>query len=675
MARRTTKSRIEIEVKQREAQNRAQFKKIQRWARQTEKVMAGIATAARRIAIGLTGFFAVAIKLYAKQEIAEKKLAGALKATGQEVGRLSKKYKQLAADLQATTTFGDEDLLGAAATLTRLAHISEEQMPRILELTADWAAFLGKDVNSAARDVGRVMADPVRNLSLLGRYGVQVTDELKAGLAALIATGRVEEARLVVWQELHKVVGGAAAELAAVETGKWIQLKNTVGDLMELFGKRIIERLQPLRIWLTDLLAQFTANADQVKRLADLLIRGLMYAISLLVASKFLAYAALAVKAIYSMRTAAGASALAFRALWASATLGLAFLVPFVVENWDKIVRVFDVSIQALRDKVDSLLNFWKNAQATIAGDAKKDNFRFVRGGKSEFFNDKVREIEAGLDELEARNAAGAGPSGGPGLSDDTGWWGKVKAAWSGSDGGLGSDAGGVSGEDSEEARRIASGALTLEELQRITEEYAAAEEGRAENKKEIADKAAAEEKAAEEKKTKLLAKEEAARVLLAADAARSKIKIIQVLYRAKGAIEKIDALRTMAIALARDPTAAFAKTYAQWGFPLGAIFGAIAQAATYAPLISGIASLRSMAQGGRVEGGVQGQDSVLTNLAPGELVGPADSFDEIVESVAASRADDLAGGGGDIQPIVLEVDGHVLAETVVELSRRNRAV
>ena len=182
-------------------------------------------------------FFAASIKLYAKQEVAERKLAGALKATGQEVERLSKSYKQLASDIQATTTFGDEDLLGAASTLTRLAKISEDQMPRILELTADWAAFLGKDVNSAARDIGRAMADPVRNLSLLGRYGVQITDELKNGIEALVKTGRMEEARLVVWQELHKVVGGAARELAAVETGKWIQLKNTVGDLLELFGR------------------------------------------------------------------------------------------------------------------------------------------------------------------------------------------------------------------------------------------------------------------------------------------------------------------------------------------------------------------------------------------------------------------------------------------------------
>ena len=669
MARRTTKSRIELEVKQRDTQNRAQFRKIQKWARETQKVMTGIATAARRIAIGITGFFAVAIKMYAKQEVAVKKLEGALKASGQEVDRLSKKYQQLAADLQATTTFGDEDLLGAASTLTRLATISEEQMPRILELTADWAAFLGKDVASAARDIGRSMSDPVRNLSLLGRYGVQITDELKAGLAALIATGRLEEARLVVWQALHKVVGGAAAELAAVETGKWIQLKNTVGDLLELFGKRIIERLQPLRKWLAGLLGQFTANADAVKRLADGLIRGLMYAFSILITSKFIGYMALAVKAIYGLRTAAGATALAFRAMWAAATFGIAFAVPFIIENWDKVVAVFEVTIKVIRDTwagfVDDIrAGFeWAKAQLGFAVSAAPSVTSDTPGS--------------------ARNRRDTQDTDVSGYSS---YWDKVKAAWSGAGEDDGS-VGGSGGDDlSEDERRIAAGALTAEELQRITEEYAAAEEDRtaalkaaeeekAALKKAIAVKEAADAKAAEKKKTQQLAKEEAARVLLEGEAAKSKLKIIQGLFRAKKVLEKLDAIYTLTIALARDPTEAYTKTVAQWGYPFGAIMGAIAQALTYASLISGIASLRSMAAGGMVTGGVPGQDSVLTNLAPGEIVGPADSFDEIVDSVASDRADNLAGGGGESVPIVLEVDGHVLAETVVELSRRNRAI
>ena len=183
--------------------------------------------------------------LFAKQERAERKLQGALKQTNQDVTRLAKKYKALASEIQSTTTFGDEDILGAASTLTRLAQISEEQMPQILQLTADWAEFLGKDVNSAARDIGRSMADPVRNLSLLGRYGVQITDALKDQIKTLIDAGKIEEARLVVYQELHNVVGNTSKEIADTDIGGWQQLKNLAGDILEIFGERFLERLRP----------------------------------------------------------------------------------------------------------------------------------------------------------------------------------------------------------------------------------------------------------------------------------------------------------------------------------------------------------------------------------------------------------------------------------------------
>ena len=156
----------------------------------------------------------------------------------------------MASQLQATTTFGDEDLLGAASTLIRLAQISEEQMPAILELTADWATFLDKDVNLAARDIGRVMADPVKNMTLLGRYGVQVSDAFKEQLETLKLTGRAEEARLLVAEKLRAIVGGTARELAQTDIGAWVQLKNTFGDILEIVGKTLLEALRPARKWL-----------------------------------------------------------------------------------------------------------------------------------------------------------------------------------------------------------------------------------------------------------------------------------------------------------------------------------------------------------------------------------------------------------------------------------------
>ena len=283
----SAKTRIDLEVRQRDAENRREFRKVQKWARETKAQLDKITGAAKRIGLAIGGFLLTSAALFAKQERAERKLSGALKQTGQDVDRLSKKYKKLASQIQATTTFGDEDLLGAASTLTRLAQISEEQMPQILQLTADWAAFLGKDVNSAARDIGRSMADPVRNLSLLGRYGVQITDALKDQIKTLIDAGRIEEARLVVYQELQQVVGGTSRELAQTDTGKWLQLKNLAGDILEIIGGRLLQILRPLANWLTELAKRILANEEGIKRFAD----GLIYAFQVAISATVIAIA------------------------------------------------------------------------------------------------------------------------------------------------------------------------------------------------------------------------------------------------------------------------------------------------------------------------------------------------------------------------------------------------
>ena len=311
-------------------------------------------------------------------------------------------------------------------------------------------------------------------------------------------------------------------------------------------------------------------------------------------------------------------------------------------------MKPFSITLEEMRDKVSDLLD--RMGAHTRA--AKIRGFS-IRG----LFGDDDDEDDNDEDDKTR----------GPPYPDDSNWWAKVRQVWSGLGPGMrdmgedGEDR--ESGIDDEEARRLASGALSQEELAKITEDYRLAEE---ERKKAL--------KEAEAEKVKIAKKGAKLRFNVESELATSQIGIFRKVGKAKAAIDKLAAIKELTMALAKDPAAAFSKTYAQWGYPLGAVFGVIAQVATYASLFAGLASIRNMAEGGRVTGGIPGQDSVATNLAPGEVVGPADSFDEIVDSVAASRAEDLAGGG-DNQDIVVELDGEVLARTVVELSRRNRAI
>ena len=156
---------------------------------------------------------------------------------------------------------------------------------------------------------------------------------------------------------------------------------------------------------------------------------------------------------------------------------------------------------------------------------------------------------------------------------------------------------------------------------------------------------------------------------------ADNQLKVFEGLHKAKAAIDKLTAIREVSIALAKDPAAAFSRTYAIWGWPFGAIFGAIAQVATYASLLGGLQSIKNMRSGGVAMGGTPGKDSIPALLQQGETVVPTESYDEHIDAVARSRDDDLSeGAGGDELHAYLEIDGQVIAEAVTEVQKRGRA-
>ena len=82
--RRTTKSRIELEVSQNEAKNRRQFKRIQQWARQTKDQMDGIARVAGRVArVTGTAILAIggaALRAYGQMEKLQTSFVSMLKS-------------------------------------------------------------------------------------------------------------------------------------------------------------------------------------------------------------------------------------------------------------------------------------------------------------------------------------------------------------------------------------------------------------------------------------------------------------------------------------------------------------------------------------------------------------------------------------------------------------------
>lgn len=110
----------------------------------------------------------------------------------------------------------------------------------------------------------------------------------------------------------------------------------------------------------------------------------------------------------------------------------------------------------------------------------------------------------------------------------------------------------------------------------------------------------------------------------------------------------------------------------------IGPILGTAGAAAAVAFGAEQIGKVNSAAEGGLIEGGIPGVDSVASLLMGGEMVVPRRSFDEVVDAVADQRAADRVGGvapeqaGGGVAEIVLTLKDDLMDFIEAQLTERS---
>ena len=131
------------------------------------------------------------LSAWGQQERAIVKLNTALRATGIYAPQTSRDLQQIAKDLQATTTFGDEMTLQSMALMQSLARLNSDGLKAIMPSVMDFAVGMGIDLNTAVRLIGKTLGS---NTNALERYGIaidatapkqQKLAELQAGIAKM----------------------------------------------------------------------------------------------------------------------------------------------------------------------------------------------------------------------------------------------------------------------------------------------------------------------------------------------------------------------------------------------------------------------------------------------------------------------------------------------------------
>lgn len=211
-------------------------------------------TLSRNLTLPIAALGVASVKAFDDQAKAIAQVDAGLISTGHAAGFTSEQLQKMASDLQAKTIFGDEVILkDATAQLLTFTNIAGEQFERTQVAALNLATRLDGDLKSASIQLGKALNDPVANLSALSRSGIQFSSEQKEVIKSLAETNRLADAQTIILDELEKQYGGAAEAAAKAGLGPFQQLKNTLGDVSEEFGKLILENIEPLKSSLTSL--------------------------------------------------------------------------------------------------------------------------------------------------------------------------------------------------------------------------------------------------------------------------------------------------------------------------------------------------------------------------------------------------------------------------------------
>lgn len=252
MADKQVKYKITLDGKQFDVQ----LDKINQKSSSFEKKLIGIGKtiggvfAAKMIAGGVKKL----TDLWDKQAQAVAQVEQGIKSTGGAAGLSLNQLIKEASALQDKTIFGDEDILqNVTAQFLTFGNITGDVFLRAQKSALDLATRLKIDTKGAAIQLGKALDNPIKGINALARSGVSFTDEQKEFAKKMVDTGRITEAQTMILGEIERQYGGSAEAARKAGKGGFKALGNTLADLGEVIGKRLIKSSGGLADKLNDL--------------------------------------------------------------------------------------------------------------------------------------------------------------------------------------------------------------------------------------------------------------------------------------------------------------------------------------------------------------------------------------------------------------------------------------
>lgn len=169
-------------------------------------------------------------------------VANAIKATGGAANVTAKQVDRLATSISKKTGIDDEQIAMASSLILTFKNVANEGrgvnaiFDRATSAAVDLSAAGFGSVDSAAKQLGKALQDPVKGVTALGRAGVTFSEQQKTQIKQFVETGNLLKAQKLILAEVNSQVGGAAAA-TATESAK---AAVAAGNLKEQIGTALI---------------------------------------------------------------------------------------------------------------------------------------------------------------------------------------------------------------------------------------------------------------------------------------------------------------------------------------------------------------------------------------------------------------------------------------------------
>jgi hypothetical protein len=189
----------------------------------------------KNFASDVTTFVSGYVSEFAKAESANARLEQSLKNAGLAAPEVAKLYSDMAKQIQDTTRFSSGEVKEAIALFTTIGKVGPDAMKETLDATANLAAFMQVDFNTAA---GIMMKAASSDGEALGKLKTILGESYKPGMdfAAVI-------------KAINEKFGGQALADLKTTAGQMEHLKNQMNDINEVIGERLAKNLEVVYGW------------------------------------------------------------------------------------------------------------------------------------------------------------------------------------------------------------------------------------------------------------------------------------------------------------------------------------------------------------------------------------------------------------------------------------------